>query len=79
MDLFRAGYIFGRDDCCVAYVIVEDDSVEVNDPVPNGNLKSGRAPICRMNRPHNTIANVIVVRSWVRNVARHAGHGLQEI
>src|SRR6478736_5461295 len=65
MDLFNAGDVLSCDNCRLAYMIVEYNSVKMNNSVPDGGLKPGRTPIRCANRSCDTIANMIVVCSWI--------------
>ena len=77
MDLFNAGDVLSRHDCRLAYMIVEDNPVEMNNSVPDSGLKPGRAPIRCTNRSCDAVTNMIVVCGWVGNFVRHACYRLQ--
>jgi hypothetical protein len=69
VHLLDARGVFRRDDRSPARaVVVDDEAVQVNDAVADGNLKPGRPPVGGFQGSDNPIADVFIIRRGIRNL-----------
>src|ERR1700746_3022904 len=67
------GCVLCRDNRRMSRLILNNGTIEMNDPVAHDNLQRSRPPAHAIDRPDDAVANMIIVRSGVGYLSGRAG------